>query len=116
MAPANYHTLVERRRCFSLSVAEPVLFSRPSIDVLFESAADAYGPALAGVLLTGASADGARGLGRIHAAGGLAVVQSPETAAVPTMPEAGRRAAPGALVLPPAAISALLAGLGRRGR
>lgn len=91
LASPNYHLLVERERCFSLSVDEPVLFSRPSLDVLFESAADAYGRALAGVLLSGANEDGARGLGRIFAAGGTTVVQDPGTALAPQMPSAALR-------------------------
>lgn len=88
VAPPNYHLLVERRGSFALSVDLPVLFSRPSIDVLFESAAAAYGPHLAGVLLSGANEDGARGLECIARAGGLTFVESPATAAVRTMPAA----------------------------
>jgi two-component system chemotaxis response regulator CheB len=88
LAPPNYHLLIERRRCFSLSVDDPVHFSRPAIDVLFESAADAYGPSLAGLLLTGANEDGARGLARIAEGGGTTLVQAPETAFARAMPEA----------------------------
>src|SRR5262249_30689101 len=69
IAPANYHLLVEKSGCLSLSADDPVCFSRPSIDVLFESAADAYGESLLGVLLTGANEDGARGLARIQRCG-----------------------------------------------
>jgi two-component system chemotaxis response regulator CheB len=87
-APPGYHLSIERNRCFSLSCEPPVRFSRPSIDVLMASAADAYGSALAGVLLTGANDDGAEGLHRIHLAGGLTAVQAPHDAQVPTMPEA----------------------------
>lgn len=87
-APPNYHMLVESERVLSLSSDEAVLYSRPSIDVLFESAADAYGPNLAGIVLTGANRDGARGLGAICAAGGIGIVQSPEAAQIPTMPQA----------------------------
>jgi two-component system, chemotaxis family, protein-glutamate methylesterase/glutaminase len=72
VAPPDYHLLLERTRHLSLSADDPVLFSRPSIDVLFESAADAYSRAVTGVLLTGASADGARGLLRIKRRGGAA--------------------------------------------
>jgi len=86
IAPPGYHLLVEQDRRFSLSCDPPVLFSRPSIDVLMESCADAFGPELAGVVLTGASEDGARGLAAIKAAGGLAYVQSPADAAHATMP------------------------------
>jgi two-component system chemotaxis response regulator CheB len=115
LAPPNYHLLVERRGCFSLSVDDPVLFSRPAIDVLFESAADAFGPALAGLLLTGGSEDGARGLAEIKRRGGLTVVQDPSTASVPTMPEAALRLATIDHVLPPAEIGLFLAWLGAAG-
>ncbi|MGI4778293.1 MAG: chemotaxis protein CheB [Janthinobacterium lividum] len=87
-APPSYHLSIERQRVFSLSCEPPVLWSRPSIDVLMSSAADAYGPALAGVLLTGANQDGARGLLHIHRAGGLTAVQDPADAKVATMPRA----------------------------
>lgn len=91
LAPANYHLLVERngeRGELSLSVDEAVRYSRPSIDVLFESAADAFGPGVAGVVLTGANEDGARGAQRIKARGGTVVVQDPKTAEAPAMPAA----------------------------
>jgi two-component system chemotaxis response regulator CheB len=85
-----------------------VQFARPAIDVLMESAADAYGPQVAGVLLTGANHDGAAGMERIHRSGGLTIVQDPEEAQASTMPEqAIRRCAPH-LVLPLARIAALL--------
>jgi two-component system chemotaxis response regulator CheB len=87
-APPGYHLSIERDRTFSLSCEPPVLFSRPAIDVLMASAADAYGPALAGVLLTGANEDGAQGLLRIRQAGGLTVVQDPAEALAATMPRA----------------------------
>ncbi|BEP35636.1 chemotaxis protein CheB [Variovorax sp. V59] len=87
-APPGYHLSIERDRCFSLSCEPPVHFSRPSIDVLMASAADAYGPALAGFLLTGANDDGAEGLLRIHMGGGITAVQDPEEAQIPTMPRA----------------------------
>jgi two-component system, chemotaxis family, protein-glutamate methylesterase/glutaminase len=111
VAPPNYHLLVEKRRCLSLSVDEPVLFSRPAIDVLFESAADAFGPALTGVLLSGGSDDGARGIAQIHGNGGLTVVQAPSTASVSTMPNAAIRLSPGSQVLPLAEIGPFLANL-----
>lgn len=114
VAPPNYHLLVESRRCLSLSVDPPVCFSRPAIDVLFESAADAYGPAVVGVLLSGANEDGARGLRRIEDAGGTTVVQSPETAAASAMPEAALRLCQPTHVLPVDAIGPWLARLGRR--
>ena len=87
MAPADYHLLVERGE-FHLSIDAAVAYSRPSIDVLFESAADAYGDAVLGVILTGANADGARGAQRIKARGGMVIVQDPETAEAPSMPKA----------------------------
>ena len=85
-APPGYHLSIERGRRFSLSCEPPVLFSRPSIDVLMASAADAYGSSVAGFLMTGANEDGAEGLLRIHRAGGLTAVQDPKEALVPTMP------------------------------
>lgn len=87
-APPGYHLSIERERAFSLSCEPPVLFSRPSIDLLMSSAADVYGSALAGFLLTGANDDGAQGLHRIHVAGGLTAVQEPKEAQIPTMPQA----------------------------
>ena len=85
-APPDYHLSVEADFTLSLSNEEPVLFSRPSIDVLFESAADAYGAGLTGVVLTGANHDGARGLKAISDAGGAALVQRPAEAFVAAMP------------------------------
>lgn len=87
IAPANYHLLVEHGGNLSLSVDPPVNFARPSVDVLFESAADAYGPALIGVILTGAGNDGGRGLLRIKECGGLAIVQDPADAEMDSMPK-----------------------------
>jgi two-component system chemotaxis response regulator CheB len=111
-APPGYHLLVEADRSFSLSCEERVNFARPSIDVLFETAADAYGKSLAGILLTGANYDGAAGLAGMKLAGGLTVVQDPATAEIPTMPEAAiRRMAPD-LILPLAEIRSLLRRLG----
>jgi len=114
LAPPNYHLLIEKDHSLSLSVDEPVHYSRPSIDVLFESAADAYGEALAAVLLTGANKDGARGLARIKAAGGTTVVQSPETALMRMMPDAALRLAQPDRVLPPEEIGSFLARLDHR--
>jgi len=87
LAPANYHLLVERGE-LSLSVDEAVSYSRPSIDVLFESAADAYPGSVIGVILTGANADGARGARRIKQRGGYVIAQDPKTAESPAMPQA----------------------------
>lgn len=98
VAPADYHLLVERG-FLSLSTDEPVRFSRPSIDVTFRSAADAYGAHTVGVILTGANADGAEGLRRIVDRGGLAFVQLPATAESPAMPAAALDAVPQARVL-----------------
>ncbi|RZL35461.1 MAG: chemotaxis protein CheB [Rubrivivax sp.] len=88
VAGADYHLLIEEDRHFAFSSEPPVSFARPSIDVLMATAADAYGPTLAGVLLTGANMDGAEGMAAIHAAGGVTIVQQPQDADVATMPEA----------------------------
>ena len=88
LAPADYHLLVDRGGELSLSIDAAVAHSRPSIDVLFESAADAYPGAVIGVVLTGANADGARGAKRIKDHGGFVVVQDPATAESPDMPKA----------------------------
>lgn len=88
LAPADYHLLVDRNGELSLSVDAAVAYSRPSIDVLFESAADAFGSGVIGVVLTGANADGASGVKRIKERGGFVVVQDPVTAESPEMPRA----------------------------
>lgn len=107
-AGSGYHLSIERDRSFSLSCEPPVQFARPAIDILMESAADVYGPALAGILLTGANYDGADGMCRIRERGGLTIVQDPEEAQASTMPEeAIRRCAPH-LVLPLAGIRTVL--------
>ena len=108
VAPPNYHLLVEPDFLLSLSQEEPVLYSRPSIDVLFESAADAYGDAVAGLILTGASADGARGLRALSDAGGRAYVQNPATAEASLMPQAALDACPAACMVELADLAALL--------
>jgi len=87
-APSNYHLLLESDLSFSLSVDVPVNYSRPSIDVLFESASDALGAGLAAIVLTGANDDGARGASAVRAQGGLVLVQDPETASARDMPNA----------------------------
>lgn len=99
VAPANYHVLIEEGY-FSLTTEEPVRFSRPSIDVMFTSAADAYKSRVIGIILTGANDDGSRGLAHIAAAGGKTLVQDPRTAEIPIMPEAAIRAVPSAEVIP----------------
>ncbi|NMG08163.1 chemotaxis protein CheB [Brasilonema sp. UFV-L1] len=94
LAPADYHLMVEVKNdtascpSFSLSVDAPVTYARPSIDVLFETAADTYAEKLIGVLLTGANHDGTHGMAKIKARGGKTVVQEPSTAACSTMPKA----------------------------
>ncbi len=90
-APPNYHLLVEENFTFSLSTEERVNFSRPSVDVLFESALDAYCSNLIGIVLTGANNDGSKGLKKIKECGGLAIVQNPKDAEVSAMPEAALR-------------------------
>jgi two-component system chemotaxis response regulator CheB len=87
VAPPDYHLLVEPAH-FSLSVDEPVRFARPSIDVLFESAADAFGSRAIAIILTGANSDGSEGAARIKARGGRVIVQDPTTAEAPQMPQA----------------------------
>jgi len=99
LAPPDYHLLVDGD-AFSLSVDEPVRYSRPSIDVFFESVAERFGPEAVGVVLTGANEDGAAGLRQIAARGGQAIVQDPRTAESPIMPRSALRAVPSALSLP----------------
>jgi two-component system, chemotaxis family, protein-glutamate methylesterase/glutaminase len=99
VAPPDYHVLIEEGYV-SLTIDAPVRFSRPSIDVTFTSAADTYGSATIGVVLTGANDDGSRGLAQIAARGGKALVQDPKTAEIPTMPSAAMKAVPSAQVLP----------------
>jgi two-component system chemotaxis response regulator CheB len=110
IAPANYHVLVERGH-LSLSTDDPVAFSRPSIDVTFISAADAYRQGVVGIVLTGANSDGARGLKRVSDRGGLAIVQRPETAESSIMPAAALRHVPAARVLTLPEIADLMATL-----
>jgi two-component system chemotaxis response regulator CheB len=88
LAPANYHLLVEKDKTLALTVDEAVNYSRPSIDVLFESAADVFGQGLIGVILTGANEDGSQGFKIIKETGGITVVQDPATAGVSVMPQA----------------------------
>jgi two-component system chemotaxis response regulator CheB len=107
-APPDYHLFVEKDGCLSLSGEEPVNFSRPSIDLLFETAADAYGPALLAIVLSGANHDGANGAAAVCAAGGMVLVQSPETAEYRAMPEAALAACPQARPMGLAAIAEFL--------
>ena len=110
-APPDYHMLVERSRQIALSTDEPVHFSRPSIDVLFESAADVYGNRLLGVILTGGNEDGAAGLHAVHRAGGVTVVQQPDSAQVPLMVVSALQRNPADFVLSLPELAQLLRGL-----
>jgi two-component system, chemotaxis family, protein-glutamate methylesterase/glutaminase len=110
VAPPDYHLLVEPGS-FSLSTDERVNFARPSIDVLFESASDAYGARLIGIVLTGANRDGAAGLARIKQRGGVALVQDPREAEAPTMPEAALAATDADAILSLAEIGRFLQSL-----
>jgi two-component system chemotaxis response regulator CheB len=110
IAPPDYHLLVERGS-FALSVDERVQYSRPSIDVMFESAAHAYGPATIGIILTGANEDGAAGLALIKQCGGVAVVQDPDDALRRTMPDAAIAATAADAILPVEEIGKFLYGL-----
>lgn len=111
LAPANYHLLVESDGRLALSADAPVSYARPSVDVLFESAAEVFGPALIGVVLTGANHDGSRGLARIRQRGGLALVQDPAEAEAPQMPNAALAATAVDHVASLAGIAALLVDL-----
>ena len=99
IAPANYHVLIEAGH-LSLTTEEPVRFSRPSIDVMFTSAADVYRSETIGIILTGANEDGASGLAHIVKRGGRGLIQDPKTAEIPIMPIAAIQAVPSAEVLP----------------
>jgi len=111
IAPPNYHLLIEADRSLSLSVDPLVNWSRPSIDVLFETAAEVYRGGLVGVVLTGANKDGSKGLARIKQLGGLAVIQDPQTAEALEMPQAAIDTVGGDHILPLAEIGQLLASL-----
>lgn len=113
-APPDYHLLVETPQLLALSTDEPVLHSRPSIDVLFESAADAFGETLVGIILTGANQDGADGLKAIGQAGGVVVVEDPASAAAAAMPEAALAAWPGARTMSLEEIGVYLRSLGNK--
>jgi two-component system chemotaxis response regulator CheB len=111
-APPDYHLLVESPQQLALSSEEPVLFSRPSIDVLFESAADIFGTELIGIILTGANTDGALGLKKIHEAGGATVVQRPDQAQCEAMPTAAIQSCPEAEIMSLEEIASFLSRLG----
>jgi two-component system chemotaxis response regulator CheB len=110
VAPPDYHLLIERGT-FALSIDERVQFARPSIDVLFESAADAYRERVIGVILTGSNEDGAAGLARIKERGGVAIVQDPAEAERRAMPDAAIAATVADAVLPLHEIGHFLYGL-----
>jgi len=115
-APPDYHLLLDVGPRLSLSVDAPVHFSRPAIDILFESAADLFGERTLGILLSGANADGAQGLAAIDQAQGLCIVQAPDSASSPTMPLAALSLIPQVPhVLSPAAIAETLNRLHARG-
>jgi two-component system chemotaxis response regulator CheB len=111
VAPPDYHLLVDAEGTFALSVDERVQYARPSVDVLFESAADAYGERTIGIVLTGANADGAAGLLAIQDVGGVTIVQDPETAEARQMPDAAIRATAADAVLPVDEMGKFLKGL-----
>jgi two-component system chemotaxis response regulator CheB len=111
VAPPDYHLLVDQGPQIALSTEEPVHFSRPSIDVLFESAADIYGNRLLGIILTGANQDGAAGLAAVRKAGGSTIVQDPRSAQSPAMTLAALELTTPDFVLPLPEIAGMLAGL-----
>ena len=111
LAPPNYHLLVEQNHTLSLSSEAPVQYSRPSIDVLFETAAYVYRNHLIGIVLTGGNNDGSQGLKKIQEQGGLTIVQDPQTAEAPAMPQAAIREAKVDHILPLQEIGPFLAQL-----
>lgn len=108
LAPPNYHLLVESGGFLALSADPPVSYARPSVDVLFESAAAVFGAGLIGIVLTGANYDGARGVQAIKRRGGMVVVQDPEDAETPQMPQAALAAVTPDHVVPLGGMAALL--------
>ena len=114
LAPADYHRLVDDGPVATLSVDEPVLWSRPAIDPLLESASRVFGPRLLAIVLTGASADGAQGAEQVRHAGGLVWVQDPDEAASPTMPRAVLELGGADRVLKMEAMGRALSNLGQR--
>ncbi|HTA83808.1 MAG TPA: chemotaxis protein CheB [Bacteroidia bacterium] len=108
IAPPNYHLLIEKDKTFSLTIGERVSYARPSIDVLFESAAEAYQNKLIGVILTGSNSDGTKGMKRIKECGGLAIIQDPKTAESSYMPASAISAIQPDYILPLKDLSELL--------
>lgn len=107
LAPPNYHLLVDRD-AFHLSIDEPILSARPSIDVLFDTVAHSYGSEALAIVLSGASRDGTEGAARVSSRGGVVIVQDPNTAESPIMPQAALSAVPDALVTSPESIGQLI--------
>jgi two-component system, chemotaxis family, protein-glutamate methylesterase/glutaminase len=107
-APPDYHLLIDDGPRLALSVDDLVHFSRPAVDVLFESAADVYGPELLAAVLSGANEDGAAGLAAVERAGGVTLIQRPDSAVASAMPLAAQRAAPGSIALDLAEMAGLL--------
>lgn len=98
-APCDYHLLLEPEKDFTLDSSEPILYSRPSIDVTFESVADVFNENVIALLLSGSNCDGAKGMRYVKAQGGLCIVQNPSDAPFKTMPEAAIRNCPADLIL-----------------
>ena len=113
-APPDYHLLVEGNGTLALSVDPPVRFARPSVDVLFETAADAFGPRVIGIILTGANDDGSAGLKRIKGAGGTAIIQDPADAEVASMPRSALKCVTPDHIVPLVQLPALLCALTER--
>jgi len=111
VAPADYHLLVETKLEFALDVSEKVHYSRPSIDVAFESAADVFGEKLTAILLSGANSDGTQGLIAVKQRGGTTLIQSPETAEVPYMPAYALKHLEADSVLAPSGIASFIRSL-----
>ena len=111
ICPPNYHTLIERGGSFALNIDPAVMYCRPAIDVLFETAAEAYGERLAGIILTGANEDGAAGLAHVARCGGMPIVQKPATAEVAVMPEGALKKVPWAHVMTLGEVGEFLASL-----
>ena len=109
VAPPGFHMLVEADETLAFSAGRPVHFSRPSVDELFLSAGVVYGKQLAGVILTGANEDGAKGIEYIHRRGGFTIAQSPVSAEAPAMPEAAIKTGAVSRVLDLEAIGPFLA-------
>ena len=114
IAPPDYHLLIEDDRSLSLDYSEKINFSRPCIDVTFETAAEVYGNQAAALLLSGASADGSKGLEKISSCGGLIAVQNPDDADVPYMPQKALELNPNAEIIDSQNIAAFINSLALR--